>query len=184
MSLGRVSQAWSTLYDSIHLYEELETALVSAIVENSNFVLPRQLSRETRALQLASLSDVTDYFRDRRDYIESVATLDLVVSVERALREDHSERLNGSKLATSTIGSLVVSTPNAPGQSHPAARRLLPHWKSANGANSALLDSIDEAMQYRNWLTHGRIGPPPFEPNPFVLHTPVEHLLNLISQEP
>jgi hypothetical protein len=181
MFLGRASQAWNALYDNLQLTTELEQKIVtwaSAPFSINGFCT------DTKHLLGATLSEVSDYFRERRDYIESVATLDLVIATERAIREDLEARRGGFKSSTSPAGISLVGVPNAPGQQYPAARRLLSEWTNTTNADTQLLETLDQGMQYRNWLVHGNSGHPPYLLNPFILDTALEHLLALISGEP
>lgn len=183
MLLGRAAQAWNALYDNLYLTHQLEGEIRTQLGQQSA-LLPKGLCNATRSLVGATAAELSDYFRDRRDYIESVATLDLVVAVERSIREDLGQRRIGLKSQVSPLGAALLAIPNAPGQLHPAARKLLDCWRGAVNANVGFLDSVDEAMQYRNWLVHGGIGIPPYLLNPFLLDQPVEHVVSLVNSEP
>lgn len=181
MLLGRASQAWNALYDNLRLTTELQQKVVEWA---SNPFSTNGFCTDTKSLLGATLSEVSDYFRERRDYIESVATLDLIIATERAIREDLEARRGGFKLSTSPAGISLINVPNAPGQQYPAARRLLAEWKNIINADIQLLETLDQGMQYRNWLVHGNSGHPPYLLNPFMLDAAVEHLLALIGGEP
>lgn len=184
MLTGRAKQAWSALYDNLHLTTDLETKVLGLVTDPNAQTLPAGLSKATKRLSYATPTEISDYFRKRRDYIESTATLDLIVSVESAIREDLEARRNGIKSTTSAVGTALLATAAPPHQLEPAIRRLLPHWKLAATANTNLIDALDEGMQYRNWLAHGAIGLAPFYVNPFTLDVSLHHIFDLILAEP
>jgi len=185
MLFGQLEQAWSAFDDHIQLNSELEARLLLHAFQGvgENLDEFRGISDATARLRFASTVEIGDYFLARRDYVESMATLDIIISVERAIRVDRDQRNQGVKLPNSTVGSALLAVAGLNGQP-PAARRLLKPWRSAGGAIDSMLNAVDEGMQYRNWLVHGTLGPPPFSPSPYLLHAPVAHLLELINSEP
>ncbi|MDZ4814606.1 MAG: hypothetical protein SGI99_18625 [Pseudomonadota bacterium] len=184
MLLGAAGQAWSALIDNLYLSSELERRILTLINSAVASALPTALSDATEALAAATTAEVSDYFSDRRDYLESVATLDFIVVVERNLREDLEARLNGFKSGTSLLGSSLLATPKAPGQKFPAVSTLLRRWKDAGALSSNDYDAVDDGMQYRNWLVHGGIGISPLILNPFLLDVPVQNIVSIIQAEP
>lgn len=185
MQFGQLEQAWSAFDDHIQLNSELESRLLLHAFEkpsegSDDF---HGISDATARLRFASSAEIGDYFLERRDYVESMAALDIIISVERAIRIDLDQRSQGVKLPDSIVGAALLSVAGFNGQP-PAVRRLLKRWRLADGAVDSMLDAIDEGMQYRNWLVHGTLGPPPFSPSPYLLHAPVAHVLELLSNEP
>lgn len=185
MLFGQLEQAWSAFDDHIQLNSELEGRLLLHLFQDPNGEKDafEGISEATALLRYASTVEIGDYFLERRDYVESMAVLDIIISVERAIRVDLAQRNQGVKDATSTVGAALMTVAGFNGQP-PAARPLLKRWRLAAGAIDTMLDAVDEGMQYRNWLVHGTLGPPPFSPSPYLLHAPVAHLLELIDNEP
>ena len=184
MSLGRIDQAWNALYDNLYLTSRLEKECFEFINGNNDQTyFLAELSADTKNLIYSTTAELSDYFRDRRDYIESLATLDIIICLEKTIREDLEERKNGIKSQSSAFAHQLINTSSA-GNQPPAARRLLGCWRNASGANQKHIDAIDQGMQYRNWLVHGEIGYPPFLADPFSLHIPTSHLISIILNEP
>lgn len=186
MPFGELSQAWSTLYDHLRLNSDLEARMYGHATAADGRAVPAGLdgiSDETARLKYSSSQEIGDYFLARRDYVEAVATLDIIISAERAIRMDLAARLQGLKDTSHGVGAALVAVEGHNGQP-PAARRLLKRWRLAPAADDTLIDAVDQGMQYRNWLVHGTLGPPPFSPTPFLLDAPVAHLLELIDDEP
>lgn len=186
MSFGELNQAWSALYDHLRLNSDLEGRMHQHATAPDRNAIPGGLdgiSDETARLQYSSSQEIGDYFLARRDYVEAVATLDIIISVERAIRMDLAARQQGLKDGIGAFGATLLAVEGFNGQP-PAARRLLKQWRLSPYADNVLIDALDQGMQYRNWLVHGTLGPAPFSPTPFLLDAPVAHLLELIDNEP
>jgi hypothetical protein len=183
--LGAIGQCWSAFYDGLALHSELEVRIRRAILAGEVLQWPSGTSAATRGLAYATSSEVADYFRERRNYVEAVATLDLAICIETAVREDRALRLTGAKSHVSTVGSQIANCPTAPGQTEPAARRLLSYWLAAGTAAGVDFRLLDDALVYRNWLAHGSGGLPPASVvTPFLLDPLVADFMNFVVAEP
>ena len=183
--LGSTGQCWSAFYDGLALYSALETRVREAAFSGDALAWPAGTSTATKGLAYATQSEIADYFRERRNYLESVATLDLAICIETVIREDRALRLAGAKSQVSAVGAQLVACPPAPGQAEPAARRLLKYWLAAGKGVGREYGLLDDALVYRNWLAHGSVGLPPASVvTPFLLDPLAADFENFVVAEP
>jgi hypothetical protein len=183
--LGKLEQCWSAFYDGLALYSELEARVRNSLSDGSEPDWPAGMSDATRGLIFSTSPEIAEYFRARRNYLEAVATLDIAICVETVLREDRSGRLAGLKNSQSQLGGLLAGCPVAPGQTEPAARRLLALWIAAGVAVGKHFQMLDDALLYRNWTAHGSLGVPPVNAmSPFLLDQLVVDFIAFVAAEP
>lgn len=114
-------------------------------------------------LQFPTIGDIADAVLAHRDELELWASMQLVASVEGVFRQDLEDRVLGLRHANTKLTAVLLAR-NQKAQANGREVNLsgfATDWHTCGGISVAQYDELTECRNLRNWVAHGRIGPPP-----------------------
>lgn len=101
-----------------------------------------------------SLEEINEELKDRKDTLDRMCSLELLASVEAKLRIDYLVR--GRDKLKDDFSRKIREIYDAKENRASLVDDILYTWKKENPGQKARLDNFGKALDYRNWLAHGR----------------------------
>lgn len=110
-----------------------------------------------------SLEEINKELKDRKDTLDRMCSLELLASVEAKLRIDYLVR--GQDKLKDEFSRKIREIYDAKENRASLVDDILYTWKKENPSQKARLDNFGKALDYRNWLAHGRYWMPKKHPH-------------------
>lgn len=110
-----------------------------------------------------SLEELKKELKERKDTLDRMCSLELLASLETRLRIDYLVR--GQDKLKDGFSLKIREIYDAKGNRASHVDDILHAWKTENPSHKARLDNLGKALDYRNWLAHGRCWMPKKHPH-------------------
>lgn len=101
-------------------------------------------------------SDVDQYFEVLRGETELLATLDLIASIEAAIKVDYTNRVERRIKDNSSLGGAFKALHKRKKERVSLEDHILHAWKTCDPNTKSKIDDFEHVLDYRHWLAHGR----------------------------
>lgn len=100
--------------------------------------------------------DLDRYFENLRAETELLATLDLIASVEAAIKVDYINRVEKRVKDNSALGDAFKALHKKKKERVSLEDDILRIWKIHDLTTKSKIDDFEHVLDYRHWLAHGR----------------------------
>lgn len=110
-----------------------------------------------------SVEEINNELKDRKDILDRMCSLELLASVEAKLRIDYIVR--GQNKLRDSFSRKLRKIYDKKENKASLVDDILLIWKEEKPIHKARLDNLGKALDYRNWLAHGRYWKPKKHPH-------------------